>query len=370
MRIDKLKEGQVIKNYPELCKVLEIKTTSGGAKINQLKDLKQYVDYDDSQGNKFIINKILKTNFQNTDDRNRGGNKVYKDDFRKLMIHMLHKDKSENMLISKGSLYEAMNLVNPNYKLGKQDIERLSMVIEVPKEYISDFYSENNKKIRENTERNLKSLRGESLIVFDIVTAVAIDNIAIQYNELFTPVIEHGAVVHYKNTEYRKATKEEKQIILKCESKAKAELGFKTDKEIFTNGAWGRYSKLVNQYIKDSKSNIHFYYNAFEITWNKDKIEEEYNTLDKDESYIDISSNINSNIMKSINKSCKTRHTKAKNADTTDMKDYKVKKLKLHSSENYIQNSDKLTNVLINKNTPNLKDKFQTTIIKQIEFDV
>lgn len=369
MRIDKLKVGQVIKNYKELCTILEIKETGGDSKKSQLKKLETYVNYH-KEGNKFIIDKIYKTTKNKIDNRRLGGNKVYKDDFRKLMLHMLHIDKSENMLISKGSLYEAMNLVNPNYKLGKQDIDRLSKVIEIPKEYISDFYSENNKKIRENTERNLKSLRGESLLVFDIVTAVAIEKINIAYNELGTPIIENGKVLHCKSTEYRKATKKEKQIILRCESKAKAELGFTTDKEVFINGAWGTYSKLVTEYLKGSKSNIHFYYKAYEITWNKNKIEEEYNKLDKNESRIVISDNINANIVKSVSISCKTRHTKSKSTDTTDMKDYKLKKIKLHSSKDYIQNCDKLTNVLINKNAPNLKDKFKNITIKQMEFEL
>lgn len=367
MKIENLKVGMTIKNYKALCEVLGEKTKTGKSKQLQLEDFKRYFEYDKSKGNTFIITEIHKV----VKNKNQGGNKVYQEDFKKLMLHMLYKDKSENMLISKGSLYEAMNLVNENYKLGKQDIEKLSKVIEVPKEYISDFYGENNKKIRENTERNLKILRGESLIVYDIVTAVAIEKVNIAYNELGTPILtEHGQVLCNRNTEYRKATKEEKQIILRCEAKSKAELGFKTDKEIFTNGTWNTYSKLVNENLKESNANINFYYNAYEITWNNEKIEEEYNKLDKNDNRIVVSNNINGNITKSINKSCKTRYTKAKNTDTTDMKEYKVRKIKLHSDENYIKYHDKLTNTLIAKKSPSLKGKLIKQKIKQIEFDI
>lgn len=367
MNTANLKVGMTIKNYKVLCGMLGEKTKTGKSKQLQLEDFKRYFEYDNSNGNTFIItgiNKVVK-------NKKQGGNKVYQEDFRKLMLHMLYKDKSENMLISKGSLYEAMNLVNENYKLGKQDIEKLSKAIEVPKEYISDFYGENNKKIRENTERNLKILRCESLIIYDIVTAVAIEKINIAYNELGTPILtEHGQVLCNRKTEYRKATKEEKQIILRCEAKAKAELGFKTDKDVLTNGAWKAYSKLVNEKLKESNTNINFYYNAYEITWNNEKIEEEYTKLGKSDNRVMIGNSINGNITKSINKSCKRRHTKAKNTDTTGMKEHKVRKIKLHSDKDYIRYHDKLTNTLIEKNAISLKNKIRNLDRQQIEFDI
>lgn len=371
MKIENLKVGMTIKNYKTLCEMLDVDAKKSGSSSHkaQVKEFERYFKFH-TYGHKIIIDEIYEVSKKKVDNRDKGGNKVYQEDFKKLMLHMLHKDKSENMLISKGSLYEAMNLVNENYKLGKQDIEKLSKVIEVPKEYISDFYGENNKKIRENTDRNLKSLRNESLIVYDIVTAVAIEKVNIAYNELGTPIIEHGEVLHYKDTEYRKATKEEKQIILRCESKAKVELGFTSDKDIFTNGAWKAYSKLVNENLKECKANIHFYYNAYEITWNNDKIEEEYNKLDKDDNRIVISDSINGNIAKSINRSCKTRHTKAKNTDTTNMKEYKARKIKLNSDKDYTKYHDKLTKTLIEKSAVSLKDKFTKPKRQQIEFDI
>lgn len=57
MNINNLKVGMVIKNYKELCKVLEIKATSGEAKQNQLKQLAEVVKYH-KEGNKFIIDGI------------------------------------------------------------------------------------------------------------------------------------------------------------------------------------------------------------------------------------------------------------------------------------------------------------------------
>lgn len=59
MKIENLEKGMVIKNYKELCKMLEIKTTTGEAKQNQLKELAELVEYH-KDGNKFVIDNIEK----------------------------------------------------------------------------------------------------------------------------------------------------------------------------------------------------------------------------------------------------------------------------------------------------------------------
>ena len=57
LRIENLTEGQVIKNYRELCRVLGIEAKSGNTKKGQIKDLECRVKYY-KQGNGFIITKI------------------------------------------------------------------------------------------------------------------------------------------------------------------------------------------------------------------------------------------------------------------------------------------------------------------------
>ena len=65
MRIDKLKalfeesEGKlIIKNYPTLCEILEIKKTSGASKKAQIKELTTLCEFE-QQGQKFIIKQML-----------------------------------------------------------------------------------------------------------------------------------------------------------------------------------------------------------------------------------------------------------------------------------------------------------------------
>ena len=60
MEIKNLKEGQVIKNYKELCNILNEKIKGGSSKRCQLIDWKRYFDWHKDK-NKFIIDKIYDT---------------------------------------------------------------------------------------------------------------------------------------------------------------------------------------------------------------------------------------------------------------------------------------------------------------------
>lgn len=58
MKIENLHEGMVIKNYKELCKLLEIKVAPGGnSKISQFKELDTYCSYH-KEGQKIVIDEI------------------------------------------------------------------------------------------------------------------------------------------------------------------------------------------------------------------------------------------------------------------------------------------------------------------------
>ena len=59
MNIENIKKGMVIKNYKELCKLINIKPTTGEAKQNQLNKLAELVEYH-KEGNKIIIDNIKK----------------------------------------------------------------------------------------------------------------------------------------------------------------------------------------------------------------------------------------------------------------------------------------------------------------------
>ena len=358
MEIKNLKEGQVIKNYKELCKVLEIEEKPGKSRQLQHKHFNQYFEYK-KEGHKYIINKI----YENAENKiKRGGNnRVFIDDFRNLIISILYNNKNESMLISKGMLYKTMNLVNENYLLGRNNMTKLSEITEIPQTSIYDFYDYNSVKLKDTVERNLKHCRNRSLLIYESVMCVAIQEVLIAYNELNKPILdEHGRVVSESRLTYREATKQEKQVILKYEDEVKTELGLKDNQEIFLKGKWKYFKQQVENKLKEANTNIKFYYEAYKITWNNDKIDEEYNKIKEEIKIKEIENNINHNMVESIKKSTMKRHDKACLESGLELNPFKQDKLLEQEKIDYVIEQEQLTMTLISKDAPNLKKQFKT----------
>lgn len=73
MRIDKLKKGMIIKNYKELCKLLEIEEKGGSSKKAQFKEMARFFRHK-KIGYKFKIMEIYKEPLPIVDGRSRGNN--------------------------------------------------------------------------------------------------------------------------------------------------------------------------------------------------------------------------------------------------------------------------------------------------------
>ena len=357
LRVENLHEGQIIKNYKELCKILEIEEKPGKSRQLQHNHFNQYFEYK-KEGHKYIINKIYK-NVENKIKRG-GNNRLFVDDFRNLIISILHNNRSETMLISKGMLYKTMNLVNENYLLGRNNMTKLSEITEIPQTSIYDFYDYNSVKLKDTVERNLKHCRNRSLLIYENVMCVAIQEALIAYNELDKPILdEHGRVVSESRLTYREATKQEKQVILKYEKEVKNENGWKDNQEIFLKGKWKYFKKQVENKLIQANTNIKFYYEAYRITWNNKDINEEYKKSCSEISSIEIKNNINHNMVESIKKSTMKRHNKACLESGLGLNHFKQDKLFEQEKIDYVIEQEQLTMTLINKDAPSLKKQFK-----------
>lgn len=58
MKLENLMLGMIVKNYKELCTILEVKPTTGQAKQNQIAWFEEYFSYI-KEGHKFIITEVL-----------------------------------------------------------------------------------------------------------------------------------------------------------------------------------------------------------------------------------------------------------------------------------------------------------------------
>lgn len=356
MQVNNLIVGQSYK-YKEICELIGIEPKTGNTKNSQLKELATVVNYE-KNGVRFLIKEIYREKKEKMDKRKEGNNTVFTDDFRNLMIYMLHKNRTESMLMSKGAMYKAMNLVNENYLIARSNIPKLSEIVELPQEAIYEFYDYNGSKLRDTLERNLKHCRSRSLLFYESVVAVAVYDTIVAYNDLNKPIVDYkGELVHNIDVVYREATHEEKQIILKFENEVKEEMGLKDNQEIFLKKKWKYFKQEVENKLKQANTNIKFYYEAYKLTWNNDKIDSEYKLLNLNSS--DLKTNLNNNMIESINKSTIKRHDKAKRQFLIEGNQYKIDKILRQKAENYINNQECLTNVLISEKAESLKDKLQ-----------
>lgn len=368
MKIKNLTVGKVIKNYKSLCELLEVEakpsSNTNGRKA-QHKEFNRYFEFE-KQGQKYIITKIFDKPKEKIDNRknNRGGNNsVFKEDFKKLMIYMLHKNRSECMLLSKSAMYKAMNLVNENYLLGRNNIPKLSEIIELPQASIYEFYDCNGKKLRETVERNLRSCRRESLLIFETVTSVAILESIIATNEFNKPIIDNnGKIVSDVKLVYREATKQERKKILEFEKEVKNENGWKDNQEIFLKGKWKYFKQQVEKRLKEANTNIKFYYEAYRITWNNKDIDEEYKKICSEISSVEIKNNINHNMVESIKKSTMKRHDKACIESGLELNPFKQDKLFEQEKIDYVIEQEQLTMTLISNKAPSLKNEFEKLV--------
>jgi len=364
MQIENLSVGMIIKNYKELCELLCVEpkaSTNANGRKSHHKEFERYFEYD-KQGNKYIITKI----YNKTRDKieNRGGNNnVFTEDFQRLMVYMLHnnKDKNGSIVLSKGALYKATNLVNDNYSLCRTNIPKLSEVISIPQDAIYEFYDYNSKKLSETVERNLKAMRRQAILMFENVVSVAIYDSIIATNELNKPIVDSkGKLVYGTKLVHREATKEEKQVILRYEDEVLSELGLNTTRDVFIRGKWNEFKREVDNRLKYYNTNMQYYYDSYKITWNDYKIDNLYNELCSDiDTDIDIKNSLNSKMVKSINDSTTRRNTKAiANKDMPiilDKDKYKVKQYKYQSKSEYVEQQQQVTFNLINNKAPSLK---------------
>ena len=246
MNIKNLIPKEKIKNYKELCNLLEIKPTTGNAKKAQLKQLERYCKYR-KEKTSFIIDEIYK--YPLPEIENLKNNK-YSVHIEKLIIHMLslcpiNKDtKTINM--SRNGLYLMLHMINNNYTIGRNNINSFSRYLNVPTATVYDFYNNTSNKMNSTVERTLNKLQRQCLIKWEYRTAI-------KSSETDT---------------IRLATDNEINIIIEAERLTLKELKCEDKQEVFLKGKWNDFNSEVIKKVKDH--NILYYFKTFYIYTTKD----------------------------------------------------------------------------------------------------
>ena len=137
--MNKLEVGQIFKNYKAVCEWLEIKPTTGTAKIAQIKEFERYCKYH-KEGQKFIIDEVYTEPLDKVDNRGKDGNSKYYNDIEITLLYLLQQQKHKILTISNGKALEIMNMINKNFRVVKDNIEKSSEILDIPQESLYLFF--------------------------------------------------------------------------------------------------------------------------------------------------------------------------------------------------------------------------------------
>ena len=170
---DQLEIGQVVKNYKELCTLLNQLPTTGKAKQLQLKDFERYFEWEKS-GQKFIITDIYDTPLEKEDKRKQGNNSIYVKYIELILLQYLSQQKNGTRTFKKRDWWQLLGMVNHKYnRVSQKELKEIDYKI-TPFE-IKHFYQRCNKKLEQVLFSALNNLKNRKLIEYELQTVI-VDN--------------------------------------------------------------------------------------------------------------------------------------------------------------------------------------------------
>ena len=165
---EKLKAGQVYKNYIELCSVLGQPICGGKQKTLQLETLKRYFDCE-TVGRRFLITEIYNTPLEKKDGRRNGNNSIYVKHVECILLYYLSKQTGGICTLTTKRINNILGIAPLKYyettdsELQKicGDITEFNVNF-----YINNFRQRSNQKFREILFSSLNNLKNRFLISY------------------------------------------------------------------------------------------------------------------------------------------------------------------------------------------------------------
>lgn len=250
MNINNLMPGQTIKNYKELCNMLNIKVASGNTRIKQFKELDQYCIYH-KEGNKIIIDSIREKPLFIL-----SSNSKYIDLIGDMLVNYLYtecKYSGYRIVLSIGRIMQIVGLVNDNYSIGNRHKLELSQVLNIDILSVYYFYNSTSGEFKKIIERALKSLENRKVISYKKVKTICIKK--------------------NKVKKYIVANHEQDKEILNIEKEVLESMGFSNMRQLWLSGKFKKFQQKVK---KKLPSDWIFYFPSYDLTIGDRAIEIEY----------------------------------------------------------------------------------------------
>lgn len=368
MDITKIKQGDTYKNYKELCLALGEEPKTSNSKKAQMKEWERYFKFT-KQGHKFMINKIYETPQIKNDSRSNGNNvSAYMDSIEMLILDLLAQEKHRGQLfLSRNKLLKELKMINENYTYYRNRKLNLSKFMNIGMEEINDFYESSISTFKSNLETALNRLQKQSLIFWNYALTICYIDTRIEMTdtgevkavkrEKLTDdgefITVYDTVKPIQELSYRKATDLEIRIILETERETLKKYKCKDKSELYKKGFIEDFYNEVKEIVFD-KTNIIFYYKSYEVIFNDEHIQERIEEMKLMEHEREFTQSLlNKGVINKMHDNAKKRYEKAEfeyilnGFDEINLKE----KVKIRSSNTYIENNGALTNKLIDKNS-------------------
>lgn len=232
---DHLEIGQVVKNYKELCILLNQSPTTGKSKQLQLKDFERYFEWEKS-GQKFIITDIYDTPLKKEDKRKQGNNSIYVKYIELILLQYLSQQKNGTRTFKKRDWWQLLGMVNHKYnRVSQKELKEIDY--KITQFEIKHFYQRCNKKLEQVLFSALNNLKNRKLIEYELQTVI-VDN----ENNYF------GA----DDNDKRRILQEERYVLHNV-------MGFEKMIQVFCRFKQDEYYRMVNQRLSDLYDWHHYY---------------------------------------------------------------------------------------------------------------
>ena len=223
--------GNTIKNYKQMCFILEDEIKSGNAKKAELKTWKQYFNFY-NEGQKYIIVEIYEA--LNLKDDNRS---IYSSLIEVILSDILIKEPSHTLRCTKSQLFNLLGMANSSYSKNRMEVKD-DEIKRYNDWYIRDFYVHTNRKLSQITESALLSMKKRCLIDYTQETMISENNIS------------------------RIANNDDKEKLLEVKSEILNEMNYKKIPLYRFND----FYKKVNEKLKE-RYNWNYSYEEYNITY-------------------------------------------------------------------------------------------------------
>ena len=107
-------DNKTIKNYKEMCILLQEKITGGTSRIAQHKEWERYFKFY-KNGHKYIIEEVYEEIMSKKDDRKNGNNSIYVKYIETIILHLLSVQIDQTMICTKKSLFTQLGMTSLKY---------------------------------------------------------------------------------------------------------------------------------------------------------------------------------------------------------------------------------------------------------------